>query len=121
MVPTYDVYFSDTWHLRPTLTMTYGMSWGLAMPPYEINGKQVLMVDTAGNPINIQGYMLTKAQAALQGQVYNPTIGFETIRNINGDTSKYPYNPFYGGFSPRVSLAWSPSYDSGPLDAGRPE
>src|SRR5260370_28309886 len=59
--------------------------------------------------------MLTKAQAALQGQVYNPTIGFETIRNINGDTSKYPYNPFYGGFSPRVSLAWRPGYDNGPL------
>jgi len=115
VVPTYDTYFSDTWHVRPSLTLTYGLSWGLAMPPYEINGKQVQMVDAGGNPINIQGYLLTKEQAALQGQVYNPTIGFETIRNINGDTSKYPYNPFYGGFSPRVSAAWNPSYDNGPL------
>jgi len=107
------VYFSDTWHLRPTLTLSYGLSWGLALPPYEINGKQVQMVDAGGNPINIQGYMLTKQQAALQGQVYNPTIGFETIRNINGNANKYPYNPFYGGFSPRVSMAWSPSTDAG--------
>jgi len=27
--------------MRPSLTLTYGMSWGLSMPPYEINGKQV--------------------------------------------------------------------------------
>jgi len=115
VVPTYDVFFSDTWHLRPTLTVTYGLSWGLAMPPYEINGKQVLMVDSAGNPINIQAYMNNKQQAALQGSVYNPVIGFENIRNINGGQDKYPFDPFYGGFSPRVSMAWSPAFDNGIL------
>jgi len=115
VVPTYETFFSDTWHLRPTLTVTYGLGWGVAMPPYEINGKQVLMVDSAGNPIDIKSYMLNKQSAALQGQVYNPTIGFETIRNVNGGTLKYPYSPFYGGFSPRVSMAWSPSYDNGIL------
>jgi len=113
VVPTYDTYFSDTWHMRPSLTLTYGLSWGLAMPPYEINGKQVQMVDGAGNPIAIQSYLLNKEQAALQGNVYNPTIGFETIRNVNGGSNKYPYNPFYGGFSPRVSLAWSPKDTGG--------
>jgi hypothetical protein len=115
VVPTYETFFSDTWHLRPSLTLTYGLGWGVAMPPYEINGKQVLMVDSAGNPIDIKSYMLNKQSAALQGQVYNPTIGFETIRNINGGTMKYPYSPFYGGFSPRVSLAWSPGFDDGML------
>ncbi len=117
VVPSYDVYFSDTWHAKPTLTLTYGLGWGLAMPPYEINGKQVSMVDGAGNPIDIQSYMLNKQSAALQGQVYNPTIGFATQRNINGGASKYPFNPFYGGFSPRASLAWSPRADGGILGA----
>ena len=115
VVPTYDVSFTDTWHLRPSLTVTYGLGYGLAMPPYEINGKQVSMVDQAGNFIDIQSYMLNKQAAALKGQIYNPVIGFETIRNINGGTSKYPYSPFYGGFSPRVALAWSPNFDSGIL------
>ena len=115
IVPTYDAYFSDTWHVRPSLTVTYGLGYGLAMPPYEINGKQVSMVDAAGNPINIQGYLLNKEAAALAGQVYDPVIGFSTIRNINGGSSKYPYNPFYGGFSPRASLAWSPNFDDGIL------
>ena len=115
IVPSYDVYFSDTWHVKPTLTLTYGLGWGLSMPPYEINGKQVSMVDAAGNPIDIQSYMLNKQSAALKGQVYNPTIGFATQRNINGGANKYPFNPYYGGFSPRVSLAWSPRLDSGLL------
>jgi len=115
VVPTYDVHFTDTWHLRPSLTLTYGIGYGVALPPYEINGKQVSMVDAAGNFIDIKSYLLNKENAALKGQVYNPTIGFATIRNINGGTSKYPYDPFYGGFSPRASLAWSPSFDNGML------
>jgi len=35
-----------------------------------------------------------------------------------GNTSnglKYPYNPFYGGFSPRVAVAWNPKFDSDSL------
>ncbi|HLJ45155.1 MAG TPA: carboxypeptidase regulatory-like domain-containing protein [Bryobacteraceae bacterium] len=115
VVPTYDTYFTDTWHLRPTLTLTYGLGWGIAMPPYEIAGKQVQMVDAAGSPLNIQAYLLNKQSAALAGQVYNPTIGFETIRNVNGGENKYPYNPYWGGFSPRASLAWSPSFGDGIL------
>ena len=115
VVPTYDVHFTDTWHLRPTLTLTYGLGWGLAMPPYEINGKQVSMVDGAGNFIDIQSYMNQRQAAALQGSVYSPQIGFATIRNVAGGTVKYPYNPFYGGFNPRASLAWSPSFDNGIL------
>jgi hypothetical protein len=115
VVPTYDVHFTDTWHLRPSLTLTYGLGWGLALPPYEINGKQVSMVDAAGNFIDIKGYMSSRAIAALQGQVYIPQVGFATIRNVDGGQRKYPFDPFYGGFSPRVALAWSPSYDSGIL------
>jgi hypothetical protein len=115
VVPTYDVHFTDTWHLRPTLTLTYGLGWGLAMPPYEINGKQVPMVDSAGNSIDIRSYMANRQAAALSGQVYEPQIGFATIRNSNGGQSKYPFQPYYGAFNPRVSLAWSPSFDSGIL------
>jgi hypothetical protein len=115
VIPTYDMHFTDTWHVKPSLTVTYGLGYGLAMPPYEINGKQVSMVDAAGNMIDVQSYMLNKQSAALQGQVYNPQIGFATINNINGGQRKYPFDPFYGGFSPRASVAWSPNFDGGIL------
>src|SRR5437879_3151182 len=59
--------------------------------------------------------MYARQAAALKGQVYSPQVGFATIKNINGGKSKYPYDPFYGGFSPRASLAWSPGFDSGIL------
>ena len=29
IIPTYELYASDTWHLRPCLTLTYGLTWGL--------------------------------------------------------------------------------------------
>ena len=114
IIPTYDLYFSDTWHMKPTFTLTYGVSWQLAMPPYEINGKQVGLVDAAGNPIALNAYLANKQNAALAGQVYDPTVGFATVRNINGG-EKYPYDPFYGGFSPRVSAAWNPNFNDGLL------
>ncbi|HEY6392365.1 MAG TPA: carboxypeptidase-like regulatory domain-containing protein, partial [Bryobacteraceae bacterium] len=89
VIPSYDLFFTDTWHMRPSLTLTYGLSWGLSMPPYEINGKQVSMVDAAGNPLDIQSYLSNKQSAALKGQTYQPLIGFETQRNINGGANKY--------------------------------
>ncbi len=115
VIPTYDLYLNDTWHMKPSLTLSYGLAWNLAMPAYEINAKQVMMVDDAGTPIDIQGYMTKRANAARQGQVYNPAIGFATIKNIQNGDRKYPYDPFYKAFSPHVSLAWSPRNTSGVL------
>ena len=34
-IPYYNVYFSDTWHMKPTFTLTYGLGWTLEMPPVE--------------------------------------------------------------------------------------
>jgi hypothetical protein len=36
-IPYYNVYFSDTWHMKPSFTLTYGMGWTLEMPPTEAN------------------------------------------------------------------------------------
>jgi hypothetical protein len=116
IIPTYEIFGSDTWHIRPSVTITYGLNWGVSMPPYEINGKQVEMLNqSTGQPIEIQKYMEARQSAALAGQVYEPQISFATIRNINGGADKYPYNPFYGGFSPRVSIAWNPKFNSDSL------
>jgi hypothetical protein len=116
VIPTYEMFAQDTWHLKPTLTFTYGLNYGISMPPYEINGKQVQMLNQAtGQPIAIQQYLEARESAALAGTVYEPQISFATIRNVNGGSEKYPYNPYYAGLSPRASLAWGPKYDSGLL------
>ena len=112
IIPTYNEYFSDTWHMKPTFTLTLGMGYQIEMPPYELNGKQVSLVDQAGNPVNIADYLSETYKQAVQGKIYNPVLGFATVANV-GKGIKYPYNPFYKGFSPRISMAWSPNFDEG--------
>jgi len=113
-IPYYNVYFSDTWHMKPSFTVTYGMGWTLEMPPTEKNGKQEAIIDDAGEQIKTTDYIKQREAAALQGQVYNPMLGFALIANT-GNGLKYPYNPFYGSFSPRIGAAWNPSFDDDSL------
>jgi Carboxypeptidase regulatory-like domain len=110
-IPYYNVYFSDTWHMKPTFTLTYGLGWTLEMPPVEKNGKQVEFVDAANQLIDTQSYLKNREKAALAGQVYNPVVGFNLVGNTENGR-KYPYNPYYGEFSPRVAAAWNPRFDS---------
>ena len=111
-IPYYNVYWSDSWHVKPSLTITYGLGWTLEMPPTEKNGKQIVLVNDSGQQLNLNAYLNQRETAALQGQVYNPTVGFELVGNA-GAGQKYPYNPFYGSFSPRVAAAWNPNYSDG--------
>ncbi len=109
---SYSLYFTDSFKIKPNLTLNYGLEWGVQMPPFELKGIQDYLTDSAANPLNFQSYMDNRQRAALQGQVYNPVVGFMPIRAVGG-SPKYPFNPFYGGFSPRVSLAWNPAFSSG--------
>jgi len=114
IIPYYSVYFYDAWHAKPSLTVTYGLGWNLQMPPYEIYGAQVELVDAGGQPIVTDSFLADREKAALAGTAYTPEIGFELVRNI-GSGLKYPYNPLYREFSPRASFAWNPHFDDGIL------
>jgi hypothetical protein len=113
-IPYYNVYVSDSWHLKPSFTLTYGLGWTLEMPPTEKNGKQIELVDSSGQQLDTLSYIKQRESAALAGQVYNPEIGFALVGNT-GAGQKYPYDPFYGSFSPRIAAAWNPNYSDGPL------
>ena len=110
-IPFYNFYFSDTWHMKKTFTLTYGLGWTLEMPPVEKNGKQIEFVNQANQVVDTVAYLHSRENAALQGQVYNPVVGFNLVGNTE-DGRKYPYNPYYGSFSPRVAAAWNPHFDS---------
>ncbi len=114
IIPSYATYFYDTWHVKPSFTLTYGMGYNLEMPPYELNGNQVALVDSNNVPIVTTDFIAQRQAAALQGQVYNPTIAYTLVRNV-GSGLKYPYNPYYGEFAPRASFAWNPHYSDGLL------
>jgi len=109
-IPYYNIYFSDTWHMKPSFTLTYGLGYALEMPPVEEEGKQAELVDAANQVVSTTGYLASTRRAALAGQVFNPIMGFALVGNTaNG--LKYPYNPYYGEVSPRVAVAWNPKFD----------
>ena len=114
-IPFYNLYFSDSWRMKLTFTLSYGLGWTLEMPPVEKKqGKQIVFVDQNNKIVDTQAYLNAREQAALAGQVYNPEVGFTLVGNSAGHP-KYPYNPYYKSFSPRVAAAWNPSFDSGLL------
>jgi hypothetical protein len=113
-IPSYNVYFGDTWHMKPNFSLSLGLSYTIEMPPVEENGKQVELLDSNGKLVDLAKYLDTRKAMALQGQIFNPVLGFETTKNLG---MKYPYNPFYGGISPRAAAAWGPNFDGGILGA----
>jgi len=109
----YDFYGQDTWRISPRFTLTYGLDYGWQTPPHEAHNEQTFIVDASNNQIlTAQGYIDAKLAAAQSGQAFNPTIGYLPIAKSGRSTI---YNPDYGDFAPRASLAWSPSYSDGML------
>jgi len=104
-IPFFNFYGSDTWRMTPRFTLTFGLGWTLEKPPTEATGKQVIFVGPDNNPISTTQYLQARETAALQGQVYNPQVGFTLLGNT-AHPSKYPYNPYYGEWSPRIAAAW---------------
>ena len=111
IVDSYQLYFSDSWRIRPSVTFSYGLTWGIQLPPFEQTGEQTIMIDdSTGKPINQADYLNARLKAALQGQIFNPQFDLVPIRKAG---LKYPYDPDWHNFAPRASLAWNPSITSG--------
>ncbi len=112
-VHDYGLYFSDTWRVKPSLTLSYGLSWGVAMPPHDPTGKTAMLIDTSsGQVIDARSFLNAKRQAALNGVMLNPTIGYVPI---SATGRKYPFDPDYSNFGPKLAIAWNPGFSDGPL------
>ena len=110
-VKAFELYANDTWRISPSLTFSYGLTYNVQMPPLEEEGKQTLMVTGANNEIlDARTYLDRRREAALRGEVYNPDIGFLPVGELG---RKYPYDPDWNNFGPRLALAWSPSAQDG--------
>lgn len=106
-------YGQDTWRIRPTLTLTYGLNYSFQTPQNFGNREETMLIDTStGQPISGLAYLKAKFAAANQGQIYNPPLGFEPVTQLHRSG---PYNTDFGDVAPRASLAWSPNYSHGLL------
>jgi len=107
ILPTYSLYWTDSWRVKPKFTLNYGLGYTIEMPPYETNGGyQTVMVDQNNDIFYAEQYLKNVQQDALKGVAFPPVFGFATVRNVNHHT-KYPYDPYYGEISPRIGAAWN--------------
>jgi hypothetical protein len=107
----YDGYFQDSWRIKPTLTLTYGLGYGWQTPPSELHGQQTFETDAStGQILTAAGYIQAKDQAAEAGQIYNPPIGYLPIKSSGRSAI---WNTDYGDVSPRLAVGWNPSYTDG--------
>ncbi|HEX4750746.1 MAG TPA: carboxypeptidase-like regulatory domain-containing protein [Bryobacteraceae bacterium] len=102
-------YAQDSWRIRPELTLYYGLSYGWQTSPTEQNNLQTVMINAATGQEITSSFMQQKEQAALQGQIYNPTFGFATV----GASHLSVYHVDYGAVGPHVAAAWQPSFQNG--------
>jgi Carboxypeptidase regulatory-like domain len=105
----YDVYGQDVWKIRPNLTLTYGLRYGVSKPVYETQGFMV----TPNIPLG--EYLDRRLEAASRGQNYTEPI----ILNLAGEQHGRPgfYETDWNNFQPRVAVAWSPDFKGGILGA----
>ncbi len=107
IVNSYQLNFSDSWKMTPTFTLTYGLTWGVQLPPYETEGRATMITDLAtGKIVDFDQYLKQRVAAAEQGKVFNPQLGFATMKALG---RKYPYDVDWHNFGPRLAFAWNPS------------
>ncbi len=110
----YNFFAQDTWRIKPSLTLTYGIGYGWQTTPQELHGQQTLIANHDNGDSIITGiqYIKAKEAAAEAGDVFNPTLSYIPIRNSGrSDVS----NVDYGDWAPRLSAAWNPSFHDGVL------
>ncbi len=101
----YDVYGQDIWKIRPNLTITYGLRYGLSRPVYETNG-----YETKPN-IPLSEFFRRRMEGAAVGIPYNDPISVGLSGPANGRSPLYNWDK--NNFQPRVAVAWSPNFKSG--------
>lgn len=104
----WEFYAVDTWRIKPSLTITYGLTYNWQEPPVEDSGKQtVITYKDTGRLVDFDEYIQTKLAATNSGQVYNPDIAYVPVKQAG---RRAAFNTDYSNVSPRLSIAWNPSY-----------
>jgi hypothetical protein len=98
----YELYWQDSWRIRPSFTLTYGLRWSTSTPVYERNGVQVAPVQSLGE------YFIRRQERAAAGSPLNDPISLDLAGSAN-DRPGY-YEQDWNNFGPAVSFAWSPDF-----------
>jgi hypothetical protein len=109
---TYAFYGQDSWKVRSSLTITAGLRYQYDSVPYETNGIEATFANT--NLDNLFAVRTANGLAGISGTDATPQLKYQLAGKAN------PNGPsLYGAdklnFSPRLAIAWNPSFRSGLL------
>src|ERR1044071_4241718 len=96
----YELYWQDSWRLKPNFTLTYGVRWSTSTPVYERNGVQVKPTTSLG------AYFDQRRASSFNGTPFNDPITFDLAGKANNRPGYYEQD--WHNFAPSVAFAWSP-------------
>ena len=96
----YDLYAQDVWKIRPDLTITAGLRYGLSRPVYEVNGYEVKTT------LSLSEFFDRRAAGAANGVPYNEPLIADLSGPANHRSPLYKWDR--NNFQPRIAVAWSP-------------
>lgn len=104
---TWEMYGQDSWKIKPNLTLTFGLRYTLASPPWETNGLQV------APSVSLSDWFAGRASGMLQATPASaaPRLSFNLAGPANGKPGFYDWDK--KDFGPRLAIAWSPNGKEG--------
>ncbi len=99
----FGVFFSDSWHVAPSLTFNYGLRWEYEGVPTDDLNEYSVPVGGAAGAYGVSGY----------GNLFQPGVQPGTVTSFVNDKGQTFYDSYKKGFAPSVGLAWTPSAQSG--------
>jgi hypothetical protein len=99
----YEFYVQDSWQVTDKLTVTGGLRYSLASPPWETNGLQVAPTESLGERFAIRQEMMARG---VPENTLTP-VQFQLAGPENGENGFYAWDK--NNFAPRIAAAWTPT------------
>ncbi len=101
----FEFYVADSWRVKPTLTVNYGLRYGKYGVPYERNGLQVAPT------FPLEAFYAERLGGQLAGipsnALPNSKLSYDFVGPANGKPSWYRADN--NNFAPRLGIAWAPA------------
>lgn len=112
-IPSFTTYISDSWQVKPGLTITYGVDWGVQLIPSEATGKEVVWTYSGtGVPINYYQYLQQRTASFQSGQIFNPAFSLTPVNSLATPFTGNMRQQTWGDFGPRIAVAWQPQWSN---------